>query len=109
MPTSPSTSNNSAITVLSNTDLTACPDKCFRPVGLAFDARGRLFMSSDATGEIYVVARTADWANATSTAGILSATSSGATSTPTSGAAVDAGAKGLYVAAAALFCLFWSL
>jgi len=27
----------------------------YRPVGLAFDARGRLYVSSDATGEIFRV------------------------------------------------------
>ena len=31
--------------------------KCFRPVGVAFDAKGRLYMSSDSTGEIYVIER----------------------------------------------------
>ncbi len=37
--------------------MTACPQGCFRPVGLAWDKEGRLFMSSDATGEIYVVTK----------------------------------------------------
>ncbi|KAF2453974.1 hypothetical protein BDY21DRAFT_292223 [Lineolata rhizophorae] len=57
-PLADPTSTEAAIPIMSNPDLSACPDGCFRPVGLAFDARGRLFMSSDATGEIYVVVRT---------------------------------------------------
>jgi hypothetical protein len=38
-----------------NVNVSACPTGCFRPVGLAFDGQGRLFMSSDSTGEIYVI------------------------------------------------------
>lgn len=50
--------NNSAYTdIFANADNSACPDNCFRPVGIAIDRKGRLFMSSDATGEIYVLAR----------------------------------------------------
>lgn len=45
------------IDVLANADESICPDHCFRPVGVAFDDQGRLFMSSDASGEIYVVVR----------------------------------------------------
>ncbi|KAK1524269.1 uncharacterized protein CCOS01_09356 [Colletotrichum costaricense] len=36
----------------------SCPDHCFRPVGLAWDSQQRLFMTSDSTGEIYVLQRT---------------------------------------------------
>ena len=43
--------------VLYNKDITKCPGDCFRPAGLAFDEAGRLFVSSDATGEIYLVVR----------------------------------------------------
>jgi hypothetical protein len=42
---------------VSNVDTSKCPDACFRPVGLAWDNKGRLFMSSDATGEVYVITR----------------------------------------------------
>lgn len=56
-PVEPRTSNTSLRSILSNGDLSRCPDACFRPAGLALDAAGRLFMSSDATGEIYVLAR----------------------------------------------------
>ncbi|KAK7747312.1 hypothetical protein SLS53_001565 [Cytospora paraplurivora] len=43
--------------ILSNADLSRCPGACFRPVGLAWDGQGRLFVSSDATGEVYVLQR----------------------------------------------------
>lgn len=42
---------------MGNADLARCPDGCFRPVGLAWDGKGRLWMSSDSTGEVYVVTR----------------------------------------------------
>ena len=51
--------NTSTVDVFSNADLSRCPDNCFRPAGLAFDSQGRLFMSSDASGEIYVITREA--------------------------------------------------
>jgi len=34
-----------------------CPADGSRPVGLAFDSQGRMFISSDASGEVYVVVR----------------------------------------------------
>ncbi|ROV91060.1 hypothetical protein VMCG_09572 [Cytospora schulzeri] len=49
----PDSTHPTAADVLSNADLSRCPDGCFRPVGLAWDGQGRLFMSSDSTGEIY--------------------------------------------------------
>lgn len=56
-PVANSENNTAAIDVLNNADNSACPENCFRPVGIAFDKQGRLFFSSDATGEIYVVIR----------------------------------------------------
>ncbi|KAF1956166.1 soluble quino protein glucose dehydrogenase [Byssothecium circinans] len=56
-PTAPATSNSSYTDIVSNPDLSKCPDQCFRPVGLAWDSQGRLYFSSDSTGEIYVVTR----------------------------------------------------
>lgn len=35
-------------------DTTQCPGNCIRPVGLAFDRLGRLFVTSDTTGEVCV-------------------------------------------------------
>ncbi|KAK0744520.1 soluble quino protein glucose/sorbosone dehydrogenase [Apiosordaria backusii] len=46
--------------IITNVDNTQCPDKCFRPVGLAIDGQGRIWFSSDSTGEIYVLQRTGE-------------------------------------------------
>ncbi|RSL38556.1 hypothetical protein CEP53_014771, partial [Fusarium sp. AF-6] len=56
-PTSPSNSKNATTTIIGNPDLSNCPDDCFRPVGLAWDSEGRLWFSSDSTGEIFVLAQ----------------------------------------------------
>ncbi|KAF2131436.1 soluble quino protein glucose dehydrogenase [Dothidotthia symphoricarpi CBS 119687] len=56
-PIASSDSQTAAIDIVANPDMSACPGSCFRPVGLAWDSQGRLFMSSDSTGEIYVVTR----------------------------------------------------
>ncbi|KAF2793095.1 soluble quino protein glucose/sorbosone dehydrogenase [Melanomma pulvis-pyrius CBS 109.77] len=55
MPTEPSTSNTAAINVMSNPTNGNCPSRCFRPVDLAFDAKGRLFMTSDSSNEVWVI------------------------------------------------------
>ncbi|KAK3316302.1 hypothetical protein B0H66DRAFT_576241 [Apodospora peruviana] len=57
-PTEPTDSTTAAVPVLSNQDTGVCPGNCFRPAGLAFDSQDRLFMTSDSTGEIYVLQRT---------------------------------------------------
>ncbi|CAM1506504.1 Fc.00g061450.m01.CDS01 [Cosmosporella sp. VM-42] len=54
-PSDPSTSMDSTTTILKNPDNSECPDECFRPVGLAWDSNGRLWFTSDATGEIFVM------------------------------------------------------
>lgn len=41
--------------LLWNADNAKCPKGCFRPVGLAVDGPDRVFMTSDATGEVFVV------------------------------------------------------
>lgn len=79
-----------AVDVVSNSNMTACPGGCFRPVGLAWDSRGRLYMSSDSTGEIYVVTKAdgsgvADVSRAVAV-GPGASSSSSAAPTPTSGA-----------------------
>jgi glucose/arabinose dehydrogenase len=80
MPTEPADSTSAVIPIMSNVDNSKCPDGCFRPVGLAFDRRGRLFMTSDSTGEIYVITRTdggsVNSATPTTGSGPASATSS---------------------------------
>ncbi|RDW66313.1 soluble quino protein glucose dehydrogenase [Coleophoma cylindrospora] len=57
-PVAASDSLTATTDIFVNTDNANCPDSCFRPVGLALDQKQRLFMSSDATGEIYVLAKT---------------------------------------------------
>src|SRR5690242_8943181 len=56
-PTAAADSTTAAIDIVSNQDLSQCSDSCFRPAGLAWDNQGRLFFSSDSTGEIYVITR----------------------------------------------------
>ncbi len=56
-PVAASDNTTAAVDIFANVDNDACPDNCFRPAGLAFDTQGRLFMTSDSTGEIYVIAR----------------------------------------------------
>lgn len=48
-------SKTAQIPVMENSNAASCPGSCFRPVGLDFDKKGRLFVSSDTSGEIYVV------------------------------------------------------
>ncbi|CAE6437204.1 unnamed protein product [Rhizoctonia solani] len=36
-------------------DLTRCPGQCIRPVGLAFGRQGQLYVTSDETGEVFVI------------------------------------------------------
>jgi hypothetical protein len=57
MPTAATNSTSAVIPIMRNQDNSKCPDDCFRPVGLAWDGKGRLFMTSDSTGEIYVITR----------------------------------------------------
>jgi glucose/arabinose dehydrogenase len=60
-PVEPSTSTTAARSVLFMEDASPCnggDGTCLRPVGLAWDAQGRLFMTSDGTGELWVVTRT---------------------------------------------------
>ncbi|KAF4990093.1 hypothetical protein FDECE_14501 [Fusarium decemcellulare] len=54
-PASPSNSTNATTPIIYNTALSNCPGDCFRPVGLAWDSKGRLWFSSDSTGEIFVL------------------------------------------------------
>ncbi|KAI9844217.1 MAG: hypothetical protein M1837_005723 [Sclerophora amabilis] len=54
-PVAASDSTTAAQDILTNPDNDRCPSDCFRPVGLALDSKGRIFMSSDSTGEVYVI------------------------------------------------------
>lgn len=54
-PANSSRSRDAATPIIYNEKLSSCPDDCFRPVGLAWDTQGRLWFSSDKTGEIFVL------------------------------------------------------
>jgi hypothetical protein len=82
-PVASSDSLTSTADIFANADNKNCPDECFRPVGLALDSQERIFMSSDSTGEIWVLVRTAASATSTSTG---TATGTSASSTPTNNA-----------------------
>jgi hypothetical protein len=59
-PVEEATSSESYKTILESSEHEGCPNahNCLRPVGLAWDKKGRLWMSSDTTGEIFVLMRT---------------------------------------------------
>jgi hypothetical protein len=65
-PVAASDSTTAAVDIMANADNSKCPDECFRPVGLALDSKNRVFMSSDSTGEIYVLVKTGPSATTTS-------------------------------------------
>lgn len=74
---------------MSNPDETKCPGNCFRPVGMAWDKSGRLFVTSDTTGELYVLQKLTDKPTATTSGTIVTATGdSGAMGWRASGGAV---------------------
>ena len=108
-PTAQSTSNDATVDVLTNPDLSKCPDDCVRPVGLAWDSQGRLFMSSDSTGEIYVIVRNDGESvnDASPTSGLPPSGTAAATPSSTTGAAAkqvrEGGLNARDVAAAVAF------
>ncbi|KAM3421495.1 hypothetical protein BST61_g1887 [Cercospora zeina] len=58
LPSAPPNSTDGYETIMANEDEGNCPDACFRPVGLEWTADGsQLFMTADASGEIYIVYR----------------------------------------------------
>ena len=64
-PVAKSDSRTAVTDIMSNVDVKKCGQirpyvwnkDCFRPAGLAFDNAGRLFMSSDETGEIWAITK----------------------------------------------------
>lgn len=56
-PVQISSTKKAIFDVLKNADNSRCPDNCFRPVGIAIDKYGRVFFSSDKSGEIYVLVK----------------------------------------------------
>ena len=99
-PVAPSNSTTATTDIFANADITSCPNNCFRPVGMAIDSVGRIFVSSDATGEVYVIVKDGETAAAPTGTTSLSGTSSpsgtsistGSSSTATSAACKLVGA-----------------
>ncbi|KAH8819380.1 cellobiose dehydrogenase-like protein [Xylogone sp. PMI_703] len=57
-PTAPSNSNSGYTDIFWNSDVTRCSTTyCFRPVGIVFNSRGRMFVTSDsaAEGELFML------------------------------------------------------
>jgi len=54
-PVADLTSKTAQIAVMENQNTASCPNSCFRPVGLDIDKKGRLYVSSDSSGEIHVI------------------------------------------------------
>jgi glucose/arabinose dehydrogenase len=92
-PTAPASSTTAAVDIVSNPDLSKCPDSCFRPAGMAWDSQGRLFFSSDATGEIYVITRE-DGSGVNSVNQVTNGTSGTGTGTGASAALSPTGGSG---------------
>ncbi|KAF2278358.1 soluble quino protein glucose dehydrogenase [Westerdykella ornata] len=55
MPVEPATSTTAAVNIMYNANTQQCPNRCFRPVNVAFSPSGKLFMTSDTTNEIWVI------------------------------------------------------
>ncbi|KAK7731541.1 hypothetical protein SLS53_008781 [Cytospora paraplurivora] len=89
MPTEASDSTTAIVSVIRNADDSSCPSSCLRPVGMAIDDKGRLFFSSDATGEIYVLVKSS------ATTGTSSSTETGTMVTPTATKKSAAGTFGI--------------
>lgn len=100
-PVADSTSTTGYVDIISNADNNQCPDKCFRPVGLAFDSQGRLFFSSDSTGEIYMITHDASNGGNDTVQGApipsATATGSGAMSTTGGNTATSTHSVGTYL------------
>lgn len=109
-PTDPSNSTTAAIDIITNPDLSRCPRNCLRPVGLAFDSKGRLFMTSDSTGEIFVITRgdgrSVDEAGPAS--GLPSPTPSRSGTAPTASNSPGAAAEVLAGASMKQFAMAWA-
>ncbi|EKM48709.1 uncharacterized protein PHACADRAFT_108421 [Phanerochaete carnosa HHB-10118-sp] len=56
-PSAPPSSQTGYTFLAQATNLTSCPGTCIRPVGLAFADDGRLFVSSDSSGELFVISK----------------------------------------------------
>lgn len=96
-PVDASTSTTALTDIFTNKNNSVCPGNCTRPAGLVFDTQGRLFISSDASGEIYILTKTTT-GNGTSSSGSGNSTSTGSSPTQT-GVASASLAVGWYLGA----------
>jgi len=109
MPVAAPDNNTATTDIFYNVDNSACPGNCFRPVGIAFDKQGRLFVASDASGEVYVVVRDeAASGNATSTGSSPSSTSSSSTSPAATTSSPSAASMTAYSIAALVMALLFA-
>jgi len=99
-PTHPANSTTAVIPIMKNQDNSKCPKGCFRPVSLAWDTKGRLFMSSDSTGEIYVITKSdgSSFNDVSSSTGTTSTTGTTGTSTSTGSAPAATSKKSASIA-----------
>jgi glucose/arabinose dehydrogenase len=81
-PVDPLASTTAVTDIFSNKDLSRCPEQCFRPVGMAIDPQGRIFMSSDTSGEIYLISRESATSTTTGLSNPASSTSAANYLTP---------------------------
>ncbi|EXJ65542.1 hypothetical protein A1O7_01883 [Cladophialophora yegresii CBS 114405] len=72
-------SKTAARDIFANQDNSRCPNDCFRPVGMAIDSQGRIFVSSDASGEIYLVSRASGSPTSSGTPSSASSSAPGST------------------------------
>lgn len=91
--------------ILWNPDNSRCPNGCFRPVGLAWDPKGRLFMTSDRSGEIFVVGKADGGAVDAQTLEVTAASGSGSGSGSQSEAIRVGGASVVAVLVAAFVAM----
>ncbi|KAK4560445.1 hypothetical protein LTR86_005641 [Recurvomyces mirabilis] len=114
-PVEPANSSTAAVDIVTNPDNSKCPGGCFRPVGLAWDKSGRLFMSSDASGEVYAILRNDDnstasvGSNATGTIPAQASGSSGTGAGSSASASSQSLASTTGVSAIALFVALLAL
>ncbi|KAK3934994.1 soluble quino protein glucose/sorbosone dehydrogenase [Diplogelasinospora grovesii] len=75
-PTASADSTSALTDIMTSPNSTACPSGCFRPVGLAWDKAGRLWLTSDTTGEIYVLQQSTSAPSSTASGTIVTPTAS---------------------------------
>jgi len=63
--------------IFANQDNSKCPNDCFRPAGMAIDSQGRIYVSSDASGEVYLISKVSGSATSATTSASGSPTASG--------------------------------